>query len=556
MAATSGTVSAQPLDSHCPLQALPTELCWAVVDALLPCKGGARDAARLGLTCRQLASTILDDERAWQSRYRRSFGADRTSLHVEHRRLGVGWLRLYAAVGDHTAFGRRFATIMSGLHDATGFKWRWTSAAVWRCDGYAVSVHVSSLPPSVTVMEHAPHEITEDIGGWVSMHRINHAGAVAPPCCFGFDFKQKFCACVFCRGDSPDARELARARMETYRGEWRDGYPQGQGRAEFANGTVYDGQWNKGLPHGRGLLDGIAHTWVDGVCLGVDSWVEPLDGDDNAYLSYDGEFALLPESAHEFDVALPKDASLWRWWWIVGAVTGPDPHTTIPSDARKRQHGHGKATYSDGGVYSGEWRMGRRDRGRCTLVDGTSLDGVWHYTGPRVVAYGAVSWPSGTSLNHAMVWDDRDEPEPHTRAILRDGLHGHPSCGCATPYPCPSPQWDHLNVEPFTLSNGDECWAKWTVHGIMRAIDGFTFSPASPDPAFAGVVIQDCAWTCVVLPWRRPPRHTCPDDYVYWPSDRQSEAFRLFSSYVRKRLIPWDAKAVDFFWHMTKQESA
>lgn len=554
MATASDTASTRLPDFQCPLQALPAELCWMVVDALLLCKAGARYGTRLGITCRQLALTILDDERAWQSRCNRDIGTDRTSLHTEHERFGVGWPQLYAAAKDDAAFGRRFATILSGLHDATGYTWRWTSGAIFQCKGYNVTVDVSSLPLSVVVMEHAARGITENISGWMSMRRIKSADAVvAARCCLGFDFKQKFCACVSCRGSYPNTCELVRARMETYQGEWRDGYPQGQGRATFVDGAVYDGQWDKGVPHGRGMLDGVANRWVKGVCVGVDSWTEPLDDDSDAYLSYHGEYALLPESACEFDPTLPSDASLWRWWWIVGSVDSLQPVScaTLHTGARKRQHGQGKATYSDGRVYSGEWRMGRRDRGRCTLPDGTSLQGGWHHTEPRAVAYGAVSWPSGTSLKHAMVWDDRDRPKPHPRTILHDGPHGHPLCDCAAPHPCPSPRWEDLDVEAFALSNGDDCWAKWTAHGIMRAIDNFIFSTTCPDPTFAGVVIRDCVWTCVALPWRRPPRHTCPDDYVYWPSDRQSEAFHLFSSYVRKRLIPWDDKTVDFFWQQS-----
>jgi hypothetical protein len=53
-----------------------------------------------------------------------------------------------------------------------------------------------------------------------------------------------------------------------YKGRFVDGYPQGEGRAEYPDGTVYEGLWNKGLRHGEGTMfwteNGrkISKTWI------------------------------------------------------------------------------------------------------------------------------------------------------------------------------------------------------------------------------------------------------------------------------------------------------
>ena len=39
-----------------------------------------------------------------------------------------------------------------------------------------------------------------------------------------------------------------------YTGKFKNGYPEGKGRAEYNDGTVYEGSWEKGLRHGEGKL--------------------------------------------------------------------------------------------------------------------------------------------------------------------------------------------------------------------------------------------------------------------------------------------------------------
>ena len=37
-----------------------------------------------------------------------------------------------------------------------------------------------------------------------------------------------------------------------YRGEWRNGAPQGNGKNYYPNGSYYDGTFEDGIPHGYG----------------------------------------------------------------------------------------------------------------------------------------------------------------------------------------------------------------------------------------------------------------------------------------------------------------
>lgn len=43
-----------------------------------------------------------------------------------------------------------------------------------------------------------------------------------------------------------------------YKGRFVAGYPEGQGRAEFPDGSVYDGIWKRGKRHGTGKLTVVA----------------------------------------------------------------------------------------------------------------------------------------------------------------------------------------------------------------------------------------------------------------------------------------------------------
>ena len=53
-----------------------------------------------------------------------------------------------------------------------------------------------------------------------------------------------------------------------FKGKFVEGYPQGQGRAEYPDGTIYTGNWKKGLKNGKGTLftkengKSVERTWL------------------------------------------------------------------------------------------------------------------------------------------------------------------------------------------------------------------------------------------------------------------------------------------------------
>lgn len=70
-------------------------------------------------------------------------------------------------------------------------------------------------------------------------------------------------------GDFKQGRPHGEASMRhhpceaTYKGQWRDGMPWGNGRLEWPNGDTYVGEWVHAEPHGEGTftrVDGLAYT--------------------------------------------------------------------------------------------------------------------------------------------------------------------------------------------------------------------------------------------------------------------------------------------------------
>jgi len=53
-----------------------------------------------------------------------------------------------------------------------------------------------------------------------------------------------------------------------YKGKFVNGYPHGEGRAEYPDGTVYNGSWKDGLRNGKGTVtfrengDLVEKTWI------------------------------------------------------------------------------------------------------------------------------------------------------------------------------------------------------------------------------------------------------------------------------------------------------
>ncbi|QBZ81305.1 hypothetical protein pclt_cds_718 [Pandoravirus celtis] len=127
--------------------------------------------------------------------------------------------------------------------------------------------------------------------------------------------------------------------------------------------------------------------------------------------------------------------------------------------------------------------------------------------------------------------------------------HGHALCRCppTIPYdPSPSKHLGTVGTPPCNYATATQL-SPVGQHVLQGAgIYSFTFSPDCGDPVFAGTTISGCDWKCKSVPRKRRPY--CPDDSIYWPSDRGSEAWAKFALYVRKRLIGWDDEAIAF-WH-------
>lgn len=129
---------------------------------------------------------------------------------------------------------------------------------------------------------------------------------------------------------------LGETRIETYRGERRDGRENGQGVYTAADGGRYDGGWRDGLKSGHGT-----YTSPEGdVYVG-----EYLDGARNGHGTY-----------------TRADGSRYEGEWKDGT-----------------EDGEGIAVWRDGSRYEGHLRDGKPDGlGRLTFPGGAVYAGEWH----------------------------------------------------------------------------------------------------------------------------------------------------------------------------------
>ena|ERR1043165_941939 len=51
--------------------------------------------------------------------------------------------------------------------------------------------------------------------------------------------------------------------VDTYTGNFKDGYPEGEGKYTWKNGTWYDGNWKRGLFEGNGTFNKIDEAHPD-----------------------------------------------------------------------------------------------------------------------------------------------------------------------------------------------------------------------------------------------------------------------------------------------------
>nr|UDO48008.1 phosphatidylinositol phosphate kinase motif-containing protein [Pandoravirus massiliensis] len=586
----------------CPSATLPAELWWLVVDMLLArprrryaTDHGVLDATKLGMTCSALASVILGDREAWASRCRRDFGSARVELHAEHARFGISWLCLYATMCIRASLYKGKPRRRCGVV---------SRHPTYICAVFDTSMHglyefsaTRSCPKNdaLVVVECGPHP---DRPGaeWLSMRRMPYRHFphfVLRPTEIGRD---AFCACKDCCRFGVRCLSV-RARMATYNGGWSHGLPDGHGCATFTNGLVYDGHWSDGLPHGLGTLDGVARESVQGVFVAhkrlcgcfIDGEDQcPCDGTTGGAWCYDGQVALYPDTDHGLDLSSPQGNSMYKWWSVL-LSTEPNNldgyqhgngtrRLCTRANPKTLPHGQGTATHRDGRVFVGTWRRGLRAYGRYTMPDGAVFKGVF-YGAMGHVGIGRTRWPSGASTR-CMSWGNDEQPHAPEDAffsldvasnrfhitsggMLRDcadRIHASPRRSHRQKRPhtnplCVCDPWDSARACPpavrqatILMHNGDLCVMQWgPEEGDLQEIRSFRFSPDCADPAFAGSFIDNCTWVCVAVPRARARRPYCPDDYVYWPSDDAPDASASFGSYVRRRLIGWDTKAVAFW---------
>jgi hypothetical protein len=120
-----------------------------------------------------------------------------------------------------------------------------------------------------------------------------------------------------------------------YVGEWKGGYPHGQGTWTYPNGNKYVGEFKDGEYDGQGT-----HTYPDGG-------------------TYVGEF---------------KDNKMHGQ----GTYTYPDGEKYVGEYKDDKRNGQGTYTFADGTKYVGEWKDGNRNgQGTYTYASGSKYVGEW-----------------------------------------------------------------------------------------------------------------------------------------------------------------------------------
>jgi hypothetical protein len=133
-------------------------------------------------------------------------------------------------------------------------------------------------------------------------------------------------------------------------GEYKDGFPNGQGTHTSPSGFKYEGEYKNGKYHGQGTW-----TWTVGKYVG-----EFKDGLKNGQgkLNY-------------------SDGKIYKGEWKNGS-----------------RYGQGSLTFPDGSEYIGEWKNGREHgQGTWTWYDGNKYEGEWKVGEPN--GQGTYSYPDG-----------------------------------------------------------------------------------------------------------------------------------------------------------------
>ena len=161
-----------------------------------------------------------------------------------------------------------------------------------------------------------------------------------------------------------------------YEGEWLNGLPHGKGKENRNNGSTYDGDWIRGVPNGKGILvlvDGSTFEgdFVDGNYNGFgtfikkDKFIQEGNWSDNfpngkskveffdGY-SYDGDFIMGVKDGSGIEF-FPKGNKNMEYKYV-------------GQFKNNLRNGKGKMIYYDDFVYEGDW-VNNRWHGIGTIVD-------------------------------------------------------------------------------------------------------------------------------------------------------------------------------------------
>ena len=161
-----------------------------------------------------------------------------------------------------------------------------------------------------------------------------------------------------------------------YNGEWLNGLPHGKGKETRNDGSTYDGDWSGGIPNGKGiqiLSNGSTYEgdWVNGKFNGFGTYIEKdkfiqegnwtnnfpngkskvtfFDG-----YSYDGDFIMGVKDGSGTEI-LPEGNENMEYEYI-------------GQFKNNLRNGKGKMTYYDGLIYEGDW-VNNTWHGQGTIVD-------------------------------------------------------------------------------------------------------------------------------------------------------------------------------------------
>ena len=185
-----------------------------------------------------------------------------------------------------------------------------------------------------------------------------------------------------------------------YFGKMDEGFPQGEGKAEYADGSYYEGSLKQGLPYGLGKMvyvDGATYTgdWRKGQREG--EGIQEFANGQN----YEGNWK--SDVFHGQGTYTYGEKHYYNGNWVNGKKSGkgslylPQKEKYEGEWKDGKRHGRGEQTYKDKSAYLGEWKEDKRS-GKGMLSYPTKLyyTGVWkddQLDGP-----GSLSWKSGGSF--------------------------------------------------------------------------------------------------------------------------------------------------------------